>query len=459
MEENEIIVGLDIGTTKVVCFVGQRAENDKVRILGYGRTESSGVQWGDVVNIISVSDAIKQAVREASQQADVNIEEVYVGIAGQHIQCICNQGLCTIPPEHEFIQEDDLERLINSQYNIMIKADERIVHVFPQQYIVDKTPLDVDVPPVGVKGRELQADFHIVKANVRNLSNIHSAIERAGLKVKGVVLQPVASSLAVLDESDRNVGVALVDIGGGTTDIAVFVDNIIRHTSVLPLAGNAITQDIKSSCTVMSHHAEMLKIKFGHCLPETVSESDFVSIPGYRNQPPHEIGMKQLAQVIKARVTQILEQVDYEINLSGVSSQLMGGVVLTGGGAQLNDIKELTEFITGKDVRIGLPDAHLAPDTSADIINSQYSTGIGLVIYGIQESERERRAARQQEEQEPESGMPDPPSTPDPEPDTTEGTDGGGKKPSPDGNKKKPGLFEGISKFLKDFFRDGLANE
>ena len=389
--ENEIIVGLDIGTTKIACFVGMRAENGKVKILGFGKTESVGVEHGVVKSITGTAESITKAVNEAADQAGVDIEEVWVGIAGQHIKSNPSHGSVIIPPEHTLIEQEDVERLVNEQYNIQLPPGEVIIHVFPQQYIVDREPLSREIPPMGVAGKVLEADFHMVTANVQNLQYIKYAVEHAGLKIKGVVLEPIASAKAVLDDSDRDAGVAMVDIGGGTTDIAIFHEGIIRHTSVLPLAGNAITNDIREGCTILKKQAESLKVKFGSCLVQAVSENDVISIPGIRSQAPREIYVKTLAGIINARTKMIMEQVDYEINLSGYHKKLIAGVVLTGGGAQLKNIKELCELITTTDTRIGIPNEHLDLESVsyADLAHPMYATGIGLVLYGLEQAERE----------------------------------------------------------------------
>lgn len=400
--ENEIIVGLDIGTTKIACFVGIRGENGKVKILGFGKTDSKGVEHGVVKNVSDTADSIRRAVGDAADQADVDIDEVYVGIAGQHIKSRPSQGSVMIPADHRLIEQEDVDRLIKEQYNTLLEPGEEIIHIFPQQFIVDREPLGREVSPVGVPGKNLMANFHMVTANVQNLQYIKYAVQDAGLKIKGVVLEPVASAKAVLDDSDRDAGVAMVDIGGGTTDIAIFHDGIIRHTSVLPLAGNAITNDIREGCNILKRQAESLKVKFGSCLVQAVSENDVISIPGIRSQPPREIYVKTLAGIINARTKMILEQVDYEIKLSGFDKKLIAGVTLTGGGAQLKNIKDLCELITATDTRIGIPNEHLEPDSVsfAELAHPMYATGIGLVLYGLEQAEASRDDSRD-EEQEP----------------------------------------------------------
>ncbi len=391
---NKYIVGLDIGTTKIACFIGDRSQNGKIRILGFGKTDSVGVERGVVRNIRDTSVSIRRAVSEASEMAKYDVEEVYVGIAGQHIKSLSNTGSTMIPQDHRQIEESDVEQLIEDQYRVMLEPGEEIIHVFPQSFIVDNDKLDPEINPVGVAGKCLMANFHIVTGNAANVRNIREAVEGAGLKIKGVVLEPIASAYAVLDDRDKNAGVALVDIGGGTTDIAIFQDGIIRHTSVLPLAGNAITSDIRTNCKILKHQAESLKTKFGSCVPSLVNQDDIVAIPGIRNQPPREISVKTLAGIIKDRMQILLEQVQYEIQLSGYEHQLIAGVVLTGGGARLKNIKEFAEVTIGIDARIGTPDEHLDQQGSVtfeDLAHPMYATGIGLVIYGLLEAEKKHR--------------------------------------------------------------------
>lgn len=389
--ENEIIVGLDIGTTKIACFVGMRVESGKVKIMGFGKTDSKGVEHGVVKNISDTAESIRRAVKDAADQADVDIDEVWVGIAGQHIKSRPSQGSIMIPADHRLIEKEDVEHLISDQYNTMLDPGEEIIHVFPQEYIVDREPLSRDVSPIGVAGKNLMANFHMVTANVQNLQFIKYAVQDAGLHIKGVVLEPVASAKAVLDDADCDAGVAMVDIGGGTTDVAIFYDGIIRHTSSLPLAGNAITNDIREGCNILKRQAESLKTKFGSCLVQAVSENDVIAIPGIRSQAPREIYVKTLAGIINARTRMILEQVDYEVQVSKFKKNLIAGIALTGGGAQLKNIKELCELITATDTRIGIPNEHLDPTSVAydELAHPMYATGIGLVLYGIEKSEQE----------------------------------------------------------------------
>ena len=433
---NKYIVGLDIGTTKIACFIGEQAANGKIRIAGIGKTESVGVEHGVVRNVRSAADSIRKAVADASEMAKYDVEEVYVGIAGQHIKSQANQGSIMIPESHRLIEQADVDQLIENQYRVLLAPGEEIIHVFPQSYIVDNEPLGPDIPPVGVAGKCLAANFHIVTGNIVNLRNIRDAVQAAGLRVKDVVLEPIASAYAVLDDGDKNAGVALVDIGGGTTDIAIFHEGIIRHTSVLPLAGKVITNDIRESCKILQHQAESLKVRFGSCMPTSVNQDDIISIPGIRNQAPREISVKTLAGIIKSRMQLILEQVGYEIQLSGFERQLIAGVVLTGGGANLKNIREFSEFITGIDSRIGTPDEHIDKENSIDfedLRHPMYATGVGLVIYGL----LEEKNIQQQERSRTKESEPDIVPTALGEAETEDAVEEDVKKKSPKQSRKK----------------------
>ena len=374
--ENEFIAGLDIGTTKIACLIGQRAEDGKIRILGYSCTKSIGVEHGVVRSISLTADSVKKAVEAASLQANVKVNEVYVGIAGQHIKSIPSQGIVMIPEDHKIITEEDVDRLIEEQHRVMLGPGDEIIHIFPQNYYVNNVILSNEIPPVGTPGKQLKADFHIVTGNTQNILNIRDSVRAAGYRVKSLVLEPIASSYAVLDDRDREAGV---------------YEGIIRHTSVIPLAGQAITGDIRRGCSILVDQAESLKVKYGSCLPANEREGDAVSIPGIRDQPHKEISLKMLANIIKARVQTIIEQVDYEITSSGYNGKggkkLIAGLVLTGGGASLKYIKEFASLLTGMDTRIGLPNEHLLADSDKELSHPKYATGVGLVLFGIEKEE------------------------------------------------------------------------
>ena len=385
--ENEIIVGLDIGTSKIAAIVGRRNEFGKVEILGTGKAESAGVSRGVVANIDKTVASIKQAVAEAENKSGVNIKSVHVGIAGQHIKSLQHRGMITRNDTNSEISLKDIDMLIDDMYKLAMPLGEEIIDVIPQEFIVDNEQGIKD--PVGMSGIRLEANFHIITGLITAGNNIKKCVDKSNLTPYDVILEPLASSEAVLTEEEKEAGVVLVDIGGGTTDIAIFQDSIIRHTAVIPFGGNVITDDIKEGCSIIRNQAELLKIKFGSALASQMKDNEIVSIPGLRGREPKEISVKNLASIIQARVEEIIEHVYFEIKSSGFERKLIAGLVITGGGAQLRHIVQLFEYITGMDTRIGNPSEHLAkaPD---EIKSPMYATGVGLVIKGLNDLEKRR---------------------------------------------------------------------
>ena len=380
--EKDIVVGLDIGTTKIVCMVGSKNEFGKIEILGMGKSESVGVTRGVVSNIDKTVDSIKTAVAEAEAQSGVNIRIVNVGIAGQHIKSLQHRGEKIRHDGEDEITQVDIDGLIDDMYKLVTLPGEEIIHVLPQEYIVDNEQGIKD--PIGMAGTRLEANFHIITGQVTAAKNIHKCVEKAGLQVAELILEPLASSEAVLSDEEKEAGIALVDIGGGTTDIAIFQDQIIRHTAVIPFGGNIVTEDIKEGCTIIKSQAELLKVKFGSALANENQENEIVSIPGLRGRSPKEISVKNLAHIIQARLEEIVENVYFEIKNSGFEKKLIGGIVITGGGSQLKHICQLVEYMTGMDTRIGYPNEHLASGNSDEITSPVFATGVGLVIKGLE---------------------------------------------------------------------------
>lgn len=381
MEKDKIVVGLDIGTTKICAIVGRKNEFGKLEVLGLGKAESEGVIRGIVTNIDKTVHAIEKAVAEASEQSGIDIQVVNVGIAGQHIRSAIHHGSITRGSNDDEITVDDVNRLTDDMYRIVIPPGSEIIHVMPQDYIVDYEEGIKD--PVGMSGVKLEADFHIITAQTNAIHNINKCVRRGGLVIEELILEPLASSLAVLSDEEKEAGVCLIDIGGGTTDIAIFHDSIIRHTAVIPFGGNIITNDIKQGLSVMQYQAELLKTKFGNAIAEEASPNEIVSIPGIRNRAPKEISIKSLAGIIQARMEEIIELAHAEIITSGYENRLAGGIVITGGGAQLRSLKQLVEYMTGMDTRVGFPNEHLGK-TKMDVVKSpMYATGVGLVLAGF----------------------------------------------------------------------------
>ncbi len=380
METDKIVVGLDIGTTKICAVVGRKNEYGKLEILGMGKADSDGVIRGIVTNIDKTISAIGRAVEDASEQSGIDVGIVNVGIAGQHIRSSIHHNGITRKSQEDEITVEDIAQLTSEMYRIVIPPGSDIIHVMPQDYTVDYEAGIKD--PVGMSGVRLEADFHVITAQTNAINNINKCVKRSDLAIDNLILEPLASSLSVLSDEEKEAGVCLVDIGGGTTDVAIFHENIIRHTAVIPFGGNIITSDIKQGCMVMSYQAESLKTKFGKAITEEASPNEIVSIPGLRNRPPKEISVKNLSSIIEARMEEIVELVHAEVINSGYEGKLAGGIVLTGGGAQLNSIQQLVEYMTGMDVRIGYPNEHLGK-SSSELKSPMYATAIGLVLSGF----------------------------------------------------------------------------
>ncbi len=387
-EKDEIVVGLDIGTTKICTIVGRKNEFGKIDILGYGKYESHGVTRGVVTNILNTIESITKSVKEASEKSNVDIGSVYVGIAGQHIKSLQHRGMRTRDSLDDEISQSDIDAIVEDMYKLAMPPGEKIIHVIPQEYIIDNEQGIKN--PIGMSGIRLEANCHIITGQITAAKNIYKCVERAKLNTLDLFLEPLASSEAVLTEEEKEAGVVLVDIGGGTTDIAIFQDGIIRHTAVIPFGGNVITDDIKMGCSIIRLQAELLKIKFGSALASENQENEIVSIPGLRGREPREISVKNLANIIQARMEEIVEHVHFEIKNSGFEKKLIAGIVITGGGAQLRHIVQLVEFITGMDTRVGYPNEHLAKG-SDELKSPMYATGVGLVIKGFQDLEKRKK--------------------------------------------------------------------
>ncbi len=383
--KEKIVAAIDIGTTKIVVIIGKKSEAGTIDILGYGNIRSTGVKRGVVLNIEQTVKAIRQAVDLAESQAGVKITDAYVGIAGQHIRSIRNRGYINRDSYDEEISKEDVQALVDDMHKIPIDVGEEIIHVLPQSYIVDN---ETGVKnPVGMFGKRLEANFHIVIGQTAAANNIKKCVNRTSINVKSLILQPLASSDAVLTEDEKEIGVALVDIGGGTTDVAVFYDGIIRHTAVIPFGGNIVTQDIKQGCNILERYAEQLKIKYGSSLADKAQENKVVSIPGINGRPPKEISFKNLAHIIQSRMEEIVAQVYFEVEASGMLQQLGAGIVLTGGGALLKNLGQLVAFKTGMDVRLGLPNQSVQSKIVDEVNQPMFATAVGLMLSGFSDKD------------------------------------------------------------------------
>ncbi len=390
MQNPEIIVGLDIGTTKIAAIVGKVNQYGKVEVLGMGKAESLGVSRGVVANIDKTVEAIKFAIAQAEKTSGYKITEVCVGIAGQHIKSLQHRGVIPRESQDEVITKDDVKRLKQDMYKLSLPPGDQIIHVLPQEYIVDSEPNIKD--PIGMFGFRLEANFHIITGQISAVQNIYRCVQQAGLKVVDIILEPLASSEAVLTEDEKEAGVVLIDIGGGTTDIAIFHDNIIRHTAVIPLGGNIISEDVKDAFGLMKKHAEQLKVKYGNTYPNSISDKEHISIAGLPGRSPKEISRKELAKIINARMEEIMEYAYSQIRVSGFERRLAAGIVVTGGGSMMQGIKPMIESLTGLETRIGYPTPNLnsTPKNVKDIAITGNATGVGLIIRGYKEIQNAR---------------------------------------------------------------------
>ena len=400
MSEEKLAVGLDIGTTKIVAMVGKRNEYGKLEIVGLGNAKSLGVKRGVVNNITQTIQSIQNAVTLAKNESGYDVKEVVVGIAGQHIRSIQHHEYISRENPDAVISQDDIDMLIEQVQKLTMLPGEEIIHVLPQEFKIDDEAGIRE--PIGMYGRRLEADFHVVVGQSSSIRNAGRCVKEAGLELAGLTLEPLASAEAVLSEEEKEAGVALVDIGGGTTDLAIFKDGIIRHTAVVPFGGNIITEDIKEGCSIIEKQAELLKVKFGSAWPGENRENEIVSIPGLRGQEPKEISLKNLSKIIHARVVEIIEMIFAEIKAYGYDNprkKLIAGIVLTGGGAELKHIKQLVEYITGIDTRIGKPSEHIAGESAELVARPLYATAVGLTMESELSNSRSRLYVQEHQEE------------------------------------------------------------
>ena len=389
--EQPIIVGLDIGTTKIAAIAGRKNEYGKLEILGFGRANSNGVKHGQVLNIDETIKAIRMALDNCyASNPNLDINEVYVGIAGHHIKSLQTRGDIVRQNTEEEITRKEIDQLVADQYKTYIPAGDQIIDVIPQEFTVDNFQ---NIPnPIGYGGVKVGANFHIITGDKNAIRNINRAVEKSNLHTKDLVLQPLASAAAVMGQEDLEAGVAIVDIGGGTTDLAVFYEGILKHTAVIPFGGENITNDIKTGLGVLKTQAEQMKVQFGSALSNEAKANAYITIPGLRGMPAKEISVKNLANIIQARMSEIMDFVTYHLKQVGLDSRMLnGGIVLTGGGSQLRHLIQLTEYITGLNARIGFPTEHLAAGHIEELARPTYSTCVGLILKGYSDYEHDRK--------------------------------------------------------------------
>ena len=379
-----LIVGLDIGTSKVAAIVGEITADGDIEIIGIGSHRSRGLKKGVVVNIESTVQSIQRAVEEAELMAGCHIDEVYAGIAGSHVRSLNSHGIVAIRDREVFPQ--DIERVIDAAQAVAIPADQKMLHILPQEYLVDNQ--EGVREPLGMSGVRLEAKVHLVTCAVNAAQNVEKCIERCGLKVKDIILEQLASSYAVLTDDERELGVCLVDIGGGTTDIAVFTDGAIRHTAVIPIAGDQVTNDIAMALRTPTQYAEEIKIKYACALTQLAHADETIKVPGVGDKPPKELSRQALAEVVEPRYDELFTLVQAELRRSGFEDMIAAGIVLTGGSSKMEGVIELAEEIFHMPVSLGTP-KHVTG--LKDIVrNPIYATGVGLLLYGKQREEETR---------------------------------------------------------------------
>ncbi len=389
--EQPIIVGLDIGTTKIAVIAGRKNDFGKLEILGFGRANSNGVKHGQVLNIDETIKAIQTALENCyASNPNLEVAEVYVGIAGHHIKSLQTRGDIVRQDSENEISQREIDQLIADQYKTYIPAGDQIIDVIPQEFTVDNFQNISN--PIGYGGIKVGANFHIITGDKNAIRNIKRSVEKSGLVTKDLVLQPLASSAAVMAQEDLETGIAIVDIGGGTTDLAVFYEGVLKHTAVIPFAGENITNDIKTGLGVLRAQAEQMKVQFGSALANEAKTNAYITIPGLRGMPAKEISVKNLANIIQARMSEILDFVTYHLKQVGLDNKMLnGGIILTGGGSQLKHLIQLTEYATGLNARVGLPNEHLAPGHIEELAKPTYATCLGLILKGYDDYEHNRK--------------------------------------------------------------------
>jgi len=374
--ENQIIVGLDIGTSKIACIVAEAAADGRIDIVGIGTHPSKGLRRGVVVNIESTVESIRLAIEEAELMADVDIKKVYVGIAGSHIRGYNSHGV--VATKNGEVTEEDVTRVVEAAKAMNIPADQQILHVLPQEYIIDRQ--DGIREPVGMSGVRLETRVHVITGAVSSAQNIIKCCNRCDLDVADMVLEQIASSESVLSQDEKDIGVLLVDIGGGTTDLAVFIDGAIRHTAVIPVGGDHMTNDLVAGLRTSAREADILKKKYGSCMTSMISAEETVEVPRVGGRPPQSMPRQVMAQLLEPRMQELFELVREELDRSGYKELVAAGVVLTGGSSLLEGTQELADEIFELPVRIGRPQNI---GGLVDVVNSPiYATGVGLIQYG-----------------------------------------------------------------------------
>ena len=383
-QTKNIIAAIDVGTTKIVVLVGRRDSEGHIEVIGYGRTESKGVRRGAVLNIDEATNSIRTAVQQAEEQSGFKITEAYVGIAGQHIRSdrqVCSKYRNSA---NDPITQEDVDSLINQMHEVPTQMGEEVLHILPQKYKVDGE--DCIKNPVGISGKKLEGDFHIVFGQTAAANNLRRCVENNGIKVKNLILEPLASATAVLTNDDKELGVALVDIGGGTTDVAVFKNGHICNTAVIPFGGDIITSDIKEGCKILERQAESLKVQRGQAIVTPDIKNVAVTIPSSGGLKPKEISLVNLAEIIQVRMVELIATVKQILEIAGIKDKLGAGVVLTGGGSMMRYLINLFSYGTALEVRTGVPNLHIKTKIEKVTVLPSNATSIGLLMMGFDDN-------------------------------------------------------------------------
>jgi len=389
------IAAIDLGTTKIVALLGKEVEYGRYKIMASHEIPSTGIVRGEVENVLDVTGLIKEAVDALKAESGIDFSELYVGIAGQHIKCSCESGDILRDNAFTEITQEEVDDLQKKMYSLKMEPGEEILHVIPQSYNIDDK-MNVR-KPVGVLGKRLTGNYHLVIGKTSAMDVVKRCLHNnmVQMELKRLILEPLASAAAVLDDDEREAGVALVDIGGGTTDIVVYYDSIVRHTAVIPFGGNIVTEDIKEGCGILKRYAESLKIQFGSCLSNLIPENQVITIPGIRDSEHKEVSFKALSQIIDARMEEIIGAIMFEIDKSGFADKLNAGIVFTGGGSMMTNFKLFAEYQTGLSARIGKP-TYLSSDSGEELAHPYYSTAVGLIIKGVEYEKKLRQHADSQ---------------------------------------------------------------
>jgi cell division protein FtsA len=374
--EKNLIIGLDIGTSKVVAIVGEVRSDGGIEIIGIGSHPSRGLKKGVVVNIESTVQSIQRAIEEAELMAGCEIHSVYAGIAGSHIRSLNSHGIVAIKDKE--VTQGDMERVIDAARAVAIPADQKILHILPQEFIIDEQEGIRD--PIGMSGVRLESRVHMVTGAVSAAQNIVKCIRRCGLEADDLILEQLASSYAVLSDDEKELGVCLVDIGGGTTDIAVFTGGAIRHTAVIPIAGDQVTNDIAVALRTPTQHAEEIKMKYACALTQLATSDETIEVPSIGDRPPRRLSRQTLAEVVEPRYEELMSLIQAELRRSGFEDVIAGGVVLTGGSSKMEGVIDLAEEVFHMPVRLGVP--QYVSGLSDVVRNPIYSTGVGLLLFG-----------------------------------------------------------------------------